>query len=107
MSSEERLEYYMKSLKLSLLQDLYNEEEPSTVKEVKEVIEIKKPKRCQLDGCNKKLGLTDFACKCKQFYCIAHRFSDNHSCTFDYKATEKEVLKKQLAEVKASCIDKI
>jgi hypothetical protein len=105
MSSEDRLKYYMESLKLSLLDKTFIEDEPQPVKE--EVKEQVRPKRCQLSGCNKKLSLTDFACKCKQFYCAAHRFSDLHSCTFDYKATGKELLTRQLTEVRGSRLEKI
>ena len=105
MSSEERLKYYMESLKLSLLDKTFIEDEPTPVKEEPE--EIKRPKRCQHGECTKKLALTDFACKCKQFYCSAHRFSDAHSCTFDYKGTGRELLTKQLTPVKANCLEKI
>jgi hypothetical protein len=106
MSSEERLKYYMEALKLTALDQTFIEDEPTPVKEeTKE--EAKRPKRCQHADCNKKLVLTDFACKCKQFYCAAHRFSTAHSCSFDYKATGKDQLTKQLAEVKASRLEKI
>lgn len=105
MSSEERLEYYMKSLKLSPLDKTFIEEEPIQVKEEPE--EIKRPKRCQHGECTKKLALTDFACKCKKFYCSAHRFSESHLCTFDYKSIGRELLTKQLTQVKASCLEKI
>jgi hypothetical protein len=106
MSSEERLKYYMEALKLTSLDTTFIEEEPTPVKEEPKE-EAKKPKRCQHAECNKKLVLTDFACKCKQFYCAAHRFSAAHSCTFDYKGTGKEQLTKQLAEVKGSRLEKI
>lgn len=105
MSSEDRLKYYMEALKLSSLDKTFIEEEPEPVKE--EPVVEKRPKRCQLSGCNKKLTLTDFSCKCKQFYCAAHRFSELHSCTFDYKGTGKDLLMKQLTEVKGSRLEKI
>ena len=105
MSSEDKLKYYMESLKLSLLDKTFIEEEPEPVKE--EIKEVIRPKRCQLNGCNKKLVLTDFSCKCKQFYCSTHRFSESHSCSFDYKATGKELLAKQLIQVKGSRLEKI
>jgi hypothetical protein len=66
-----------------------------------------RPKKCEQNGCTKKLALTDFACKCKQYYCSSHRFSDSHSCTFDYKGVGKELLEKQLLEVKGSRLEKI
>jgi hypothetical protein len=105
MSSEDRIKHYMETLKLSLLDKTFIEDEPTPVKE--EPVVEKRPKRCQLDGCTKKLTLTDFACKCKQIYCAAHRFSELHSCTFDYKGTGKDLLSKQLTQVKSSCLEKI
>jgi hypothetical protein len=106
MSSNERLNYYMQALKLTALDTTFIEDEPTPVKdEPKE--EIKRPKRCEHADCNKKLMITDFACKCKQFYCVTHRFSAAHSCSFDYKGTGKEQLSKQLAEVKGNRLEKI
>jgi hypothetical protein len=105
MSSDERLNYYMQALKLTALNEAFIEEEPTPVKEEPPI--EKKPKRCQLSGCTKKLVLTDFPCKCKQYYCAAHRFSELHSCSFDYKTNGKELLAKQLTQVKSSCLEKI
>ena len=103
MSSDNMFEL-IQLLKLSKPVEIFFDE-PTQVKEEK--VEEIKPKRCQNTGCNKKLVLTDFACKCKKFYCAAHRFSDLHSCSFDYKSTGKELLAKQLAEVKGSRVEKI
>ncbi|UYI27402.1 hypothetical protein J0A71_06g12710 [Encephalitozoon cuniculi] len=37
--------------------------------------------------CGKRLKLTNnYSCRCGNVYCIRHRFYDQHSCTFDYKA---------------------
>uniref|UniRef100_A0A6C0APS2 AN1-type domain-containing protein n=1 Tax=viral metagenome TaxID=1070528 RepID=A0A6C0APS2_9ZZZZ len=106
MSSDARLRYFMQSLKLQAGSELVTDEEPTLpTKDTK--AEAKPPKRCQLEGCNKKLSLINFPCKCLQFYCASHRFSDSHSCTFDYKGAGKELLAKQLVEVKGSRIDKI
>merc|ERR1712038_409854 len=44
----------------------------------------KKRNRCWL--CEKKVGLTGFACRCGGLFCSAHRYSDEHQCTFDYRA---------------------
>merc|ERR1711974_496358 len=35
------------------------------------------------------MGLTGFACRCGGMYCGIHRYSDKHSCTFDYGALGK------------------
>ena len=82
---------------------VYDDPEPKPEVHVTDV----RPKKCQQNGCIKKLALTDFACKCKQYYCSSHRFSDSHSCTFDYKGVGKELLQKQLTEVKGSRLEKI
>lgn len=51
-----------------------------------------KTSRCCADGCKKKLALTDFACRCQNRYCSAHRDFLKHGCTYDYKAGQKENL---------------
>jgi len=58
-------------------------EEPEETKEPKKV----KKNRCA--SCKKKVGLTGFACRCGGMYCGIHRYSDKHSCTFDYGALGK------------------
>jgi len=44
--------------------------------------------------CNKKLYTMEFKCKCNEYFCIKHRYSDSHNCTYDYKNSNKEYLKK-------------
>merc|ERR1711974_493339 len=58
-------------------------EEPEEAKEPKKV----KKNRCA--SCKKKVVLTGFACRCGGMYCGIHRYSDKHSCTFDYGALGK------------------
>ena len=60
---------------------------------------VTKPKRCQHTECNKKLMLTDFACKCKGWYCCTHRYSESHRCQFDYKESSRELLEKRMNKV--------
>ena len=38
----------------------------------------------------KKIKITDFPCKCKQYYCKNHKFPNLHNCNYDYK----EIVKK-------------
>jgi len=45
-------------------------------------------------GCNKKVGLLGFKCKCDYVFCSEHRYSDKHDCPFDYKAQGKSLLTK-------------
>jgi predicted nucleic acid binding AN1-type Zn finger protein len=56
-----------------------------------------KPKRCCQDGCKKKLMLTDFACKCGEYHCSAHRIPEAHYCSFDFKENHKENLLKTMS----------
>ncbi len=54
-------------------------------------------KRCCMEGCKKKLTLADFACKCGKKHCSAHRIPEVHGCTFDFKASQKELLLKTMS----------
>jgi hypothetical protein len=72
----------------------------------KEVVPVK-PKRCQHSDCKIKLILSDFPCRCKNFYCAQHRLSEAHKCSFDYKAFGKETLKKELPTVVADKLNRL
>eukprot|EP01070_Trichotokara_eunicae_P001104 Trichotokara_eunicae@DN153_c0_g1_i1.p1 len=45
--------------------------------------------------CKKRLKGVVTLCKCKNIYCQSHRGSDEHGCTFDYKAEQQAKLKKE------------
>jgi hypothetical protein len=66
-----------------------------------------KPKRCQHEGCKTKLVLSDFVCRCKNYYCSSHRYSDIHKCSFDYQATGKDTLRKQNPAIVAEKFERI
>ena len=58
--------------------------------------------------CDKKLKLHNtFECKCLHIFCRAHRFPDQHSCTFDFKKKWKEELEKKNPIIKTKKLDKI
>ncbi|KAJ4842710.1 hypothetical protein Tsubulata_017889 [Turnera subulata] len=59
--------------------------------------------RCE--GCNKKVGLTGFACRCGKVFCGKHRYPKEHSCTFDFKALDRVLLVKQNPLVQADKLD--
>ena len=65
------------------------------------------PTRCQASGCKKKLGLTAFACRCKGYYCAAHRADEAHGCTFDYKEAQRTALSTSMVKVVGSKVDQI
>jgi hypothetical protein len=74
--------------------------------ESKETVPVK-PKKCQYEKCKTKLVLSNFACRCKNYYCSTHRYSDIHKCVFDYKATGKDILEKQMPSVIADKLERI
>ena len=66
------------------------------------------PKRCCFGECKKKLSLTDFPCKCGKVHCSAHRPSEAHQCSFDYKKQhESHLLKTMSTAVIAGKVEKI
>jgi len=56
-----------------------------------------KPTRCCLDGCKKKLLLSDFACRCGGTFCSLHRISESHACRFDYRQDNRNNLLKTMS----------
>lgn len=63
------------------------EEKPEAVVEkVEEEVKDTKKKKSRCLSCKKKLGLTGFTCRCGGLFCGLHRYSDKHTCSFDYKA---------------------
>lgn len=63
------------------------------------------PNRCS--SCRKRVGLTGFKCKCGDIFCSLHRYSENHDCSFDYKAAGRRDIEKANPLVKAEKIQKI
>ena len=57
------------------------------------------PKRC--GTCRKKVGLTGFKCKCGITYCGTHRYPEKHECSFDFKASGRDAIKKANPVIKA------
>ena len=64
-------------------------------------IKKKKKKRCSHSSCRKKLGIVDWACKCKLKFCSKHRFPTEHNCTFDWYTNERSILDKRLMSAKS------
>lgn len=61
--------------------------------------------RCFL--CKKRVGLTGFKCRCGNTFCSLHRYSDKHSCTYDYRTAGRDAIAKANPVVKADKVDKI
>lgn len=69
--------------------------------------EVPKPKpasRC--GGCNKKVGLTGFKCRCGMTFCGSHRYPESHNCTFDFKGSGREAIAKSNPVVKADKMER-
>jgi len=66
-----------------------------------------KPKTCQHVACKKKLMLSDFACRCENYYCGTHRHAESHSCAYDFKKQGTTQLEKQLVKTVASKLDRV
>lgn len=58
-------------------------------------------------GCNKKVGLMGFRCRCGDMFCSEHRYSDRHDCSFDYKAAGREAIARENPVVRAAKILKV
>ncbi|KAM7266550.1 hypothetical protein ACFE04_004447 [Oxalis oulophora] len=63
------------------------------------------PKRC--GTCKKRVGLMGFSCRCGNIFCGIHRYSDHHSCPFDYQSAGREAIAKDNPVVKADKVEKI
>ncbi|KAJ7529105.1 hypothetical protein O6H91_15G034100 [Diphasiastrum complanatum] len=58
-------------------------------------------------SCRKRIGLTGFKCRCGDVFCALHRYSEKHSCTFDYKTAGRDAIAKANPLIKAEKIRKI
>ncbi|XP_057976994.1 zinc finger A20 and AN1 domain-containing stress-associated protein 1 [Malania oleifera] len=57
--------------------------------------------------CRKRVGLTGFKCRCGITFCGAHRYPEDHVCSFDFKGAGKDAIAKANPVVKASKLDRI
>lgn len=57
---------------------------------------MKKTEQMKCEECGKKLGYMDFTCKCGKNFCNKHRYPEDHTCSFNFKLSEKEKLKNLL-----------
>ncbi|XP_027708932.1 AN1-type zinc finger protein 5-like isoform X2 [Vombatus ursinus] len=66
-----------------------------------------KLKKNRCFACRKKVGLTGFECRCGNLFCAMHRYSEKHSCPFDYKAEAAEKIRKENPIIVAEKIRKL
>lgn len=63
-------------------------------------------KRCQV--CSTKLRLGQpYSCRCGGRFCPRHVIQAEHSCTFDFKKQQRDLLKKHLKAIRPSKIETI
>jgi hypothetical protein len=58
--------------------------------------------RCH--SCRKRVGLTGFRCRCGELFCGAHRYSDRHECSYDYKSVGRDAIARENPVVRAAKI---
>ncbi|KAG6927191.1 zinc finger AN1-type containing 6 [Chelydra serpentina] len=89
------------------LQVLVSESAESTSEEQDKSLDKPKQKKNRCFMCRKKVGLTGFECRCGNVYCGVHRYSDVHSCSYNYKADAAEKIRKENPVVVGEKIQKI
>ncbi|KAM4603096.1 AN1-type zinc finger protein 6 [Polymixia lowei] len=87
------------------LQTPVSEDSAQGAVESEEKPKVQKKNRCFT--CRKKIGLTGFDCRCGNVFCGAHRYSDIHNCTFDYRADAAEKIRKENPIIVGEKIQKI
>jgi hypothetical protein len=64
--------------------------------------------RCQFQDCRKKIKLgQQTKCKCLLFFCLSHRYSDEHNCTYDYRAEKMKKIERDNPKIIPEKITKI
>ncbi len=79
--------HLVKNLDINTLESDYEK-----AKKEKKRKKKKNPKRCQMEGCRKKLPITAYDCRCEKRFCNLHSSSESHNCTFDYKTFHRNNL---------------
>ncbi|CAH8483087.1 unnamed protein product [Schistosoma guineensis] len=61
--------------------------------------------RCAV--CHKRVGLTGFSCRCGGLYCSIHRYSDAHNCSYDYRESGQEEIRRSNPQIVCQKVQKI
>ncbi|XP_054858980.1 AN1-type zinc finger protein 6 isoform X1 [Eublepharis macularius] len=105
-SSRVRMKRHDMDLTLNTVASASDNAEPSSEEQEKSLDKPKQKKsRCFM--CRKKVGLTGFECRCGNVFCGVHRYSDVHSCSYNYKADAAEKIRKENPVVVGEKIQKI
>jgi predicted nucleic acid binding AN1-type Zn finger protein len=65
--------------------------------------------KCFHRTCNKKLQLyeKEIVCKCKGYFCFAHRMPSAHMCSYNYKNEEEQIKNEKIIEDMKCVMDKV
>lgn len=54
---------------------------------------ISKKIKCAV--CQKKITMIYIQCRCDEYFCGKHRYANEHKCKYDYKKSQKEIIRKE------------
>lgn len=65
-------------------------------------------KYCYIKECKKKIPLvSQYPCKCGNFYCIKHKLNKDHNCKYDYYSENIKKIIKENPIIKKNKIEPI
>ncbi|XP_017490978.1 PREDICTED: AN1-type zinc finger protein 5-like [Rhagoletis zephyria] len=67
----------------------------------------KKAKKSRCQQCGTSIEVIGFDCRCGSRFCVVHRHSAGHGCTYDYRAAGQSELRKANPKVVADKVRKI
>lgn len=82
-----------KNENLKPLNDLESTTTPECADKIQEFVSVSHHTPCSF--CKKKVSFS-FKCKCGKTFCSLHRYSDRHSCSYDYAEAHRKLLRTQL-----------
>lgn len=47
---------------------------------------------CHKEGCSKSINTFKYTCKCGKSFCIKHKDYESHSCNFDIKTFDRNLI---------------
>lgn len=81
--------------------------EDRQLKEIKKKGTKRKANRCSMDGCDNKVRLLGFPCRCGGNFCAKHRYGNEHNCSFDYREHGQSEIRKNNPPVVGEKIQKL
>jgi hypothetical protein len=78
---------------IDIIESITHADPADPADQIKEFVSETHHKPCSL--CKKKVSFS-FKCKCGKMFCSLHRYSDRHSCSYDYAEAHRKILRDQL-----------